>query len=313
MDDSINSVVVAREIFLLNYIHFIGLTILYWDHFITIDSEINFLWRRRKALSAYWFFLNRYFAFFSNMGIAVLTLLTLSPEVCIKYTIIHEGVLFVAQLIVSIIMIIRVYALFGRSRRVLWAILALGACVVGVSVWSIAGQHGHRPQILGGCYFRITQPSAIRLAACWEALFVFDSVIFGLTVYNASTTRQRYAMSKMTLHTLVVRDGAWYFGIMALANLANIATYYFSGPVLPGSLAGFANYVSVTMISRLILNLHEHANAGLLTEKTKQTVRAYPLDSLDDSMFMTDIDTSHGSSRPSSRDRSPSGIIEVQR
>ncbi|KAJ7481954.1 hypothetical protein FB451DRAFT_1237644 [Mycena latifolia] len=287
----------AREIFLMNYTHLVGITFLYWDHLITLDNEINLLWRRRKALSACWFFLNRYFAFISGIPVAMLPFLTVSKQMCLNLTFFREVALLVTQTIVSIIMVIRVYALFGRNRRVLWFTLGLGSCAVGVTVWSVTGQHGSRPMVLGGCHFDIMQSTAFRLAGCWEALFIFDSVIFGLTIYNACITLRRMG-TQGNLHTLVVRDGALYFGIMALANLANIATYYFARPVSPGSLAGFANCISVTMISRLILHLHKHANVGILTEPVVQN--NLPLGSFDD-ILMTEAD--HGSQHPTySRD-----------
>jgi len=163
-------------------------------------------------------------------------------------------------------MIIRVYALFGRSRRVLWFMIGTAACVVGVSVWSVSGQEGSRSLIEGGCHYGLTPSTALRLAGSWEALFVFDTTIFALTIYYAYSA-QRWRIRQTNLHTLIVRDGAMYFGIMALANLGNIGTYYLVEywPFLPGALATFANCISVTMISRLLLNLHEHAQAGILT------------------------------------------------
>jgi Family of unknown function (DUF6533) len=70
---------------------------LFYDHLITsgkdIDSkyvisdssllgnEIEYIWRRRKTHSAYWFLLTRYFAFFGNIVVAVLGY-SLHPEVC---------------------------------------------------------------------------------------------------------------------------------------------------------------------------------------------------------------------------------------
>ncbi|KAJ8453745.1 hypothetical protein ONZ45_g19585 [Pleurotus djamor] len=51
-------------------------------------------------------------------------------------------------------------------------------------------------------------------------------------------------------------SGALYFAVMVLANLLNILTFYLPSPLLRGSLATFASLTSVTMISRLLLNLH---------------------------------------------------------
>ncbi|KAJ7488051.1 hypothetical protein FB451DRAFT_1391008 [Mycena latifolia] len=301
-----DSVGMAREIIFMNYSQLIGITFLYWDHLITLgirdssigcilrnsltDAEINLIWRGRKALSAYCFFVNRYFAFTSRIALTVLAFLPLSTKICIRYTLFREAIVALTQVIVSVVMVIRVYAIYGRSRRVLAIILGVGLCTLGSTLWSMNGQQGTRPIIFGGCNFSIEESTAYRLAGSWEALFVFDSVIFAFTVYNAITTRRRRIFPQMSLHTLVIRDGAMYFGIVALVNLANIATYYFEGPLLPGSLAAFANCISVTMISRLILNLHKQANVGILTEPTEHVVRdIIPLSNLDDRV-MTEAD-----------------------
>ncbi|KAJ7866041.1 hypothetical protein B0H14DRAFT_2733439 [Mycena olivaceomarginata] len=262
----------AQRIRLLDYGHLIGLTLLYFDHLITLDIEIDLLWRRRKSFSAYWFFINRYFGFFSGIAVAALPFSTLSTKACMRYSVFREIVLLVTQTIAGIIMIIRVYALYGRNRRILWFMFGIGMCVVVVTVYSVTQQHASRPMVLGGCHFELTEKTAYHLAGSWEGLFLFDTVVFGLTVYNAYRTGRKMIPS-LNLHALVVRDGAVYFGIMALANLANIASYYFSGPILPGSLATFASCISVTMISRLILNLHEYVDIGILTEISGRAVQ----------------------------------------
>ncbi|KAJ7751492.1 hypothetical protein DFH07DRAFT_960904 [Mycena maculata] len=75
--------------------------------------------------------------------------------------------------------------------------------------------------------------------------------------------------------------GALYYGAMAMANLANITTY-FVPPLLPGSLSTFANCnsISVLMMSRLILNLHERAGSvGILSQINEHDVgENIPLD-----------------------------------
>ncbi|KAJ7115128.1 hypothetical protein C8R43DRAFT_1156330 [Mycena crocata] len=107
--------------------------------------------------------------------------------------------------------------------------------------------------------------TCIDLAAIWGTVFVFDALIFILTIFNAYLTRRRlgiHAEANMPIHTLIVHDGAMYFAAMALANLANISTFAIHGHFVPGSLATFATGVSVTMVSRLMLNIHETAAAS---------------------------------------------------
>ncbi|KIK56400.1 hypothetical protein GYMLUDRAFT_819165 [Collybiopsis luxurians FD-317 M1] len=59
--------------------------------------------------------------------------------------------------------------------------------------------------------------------------------------------------------------GSWYFGVMAFVNAINISTFYYPSPYLRGTLTGFANSVSVILMSRLMFNLHRAADSGLFT------------------------------------------------
>ncbi|KAJ7895536.1 hypothetical protein B0H14DRAFT_2680700 [Mycena olivaceomarginata] len=233
-----------HQIHLWMLISFFHSALLYFDHLITLDIEIDPPLAKKKVIQRVLVFINRYFGFFSGIAVAALPFSTLSTKAslaCIRYSVFREIVLLVTQTIAGIIMIIRVYALYGRNRRILWFMFGIGI------VYSVTQQHASRPMVLGGCHFELTEKT------CATGLFLFDTVVFGLTVYNAYRTGRKMIPS-LNLHALVVRDGAQTSIIMALANLANIASYY---PILPGSLATFASCVSVTMISRLILNLHE--------------------------------------------------------
>ncbi|KAJ7330503.1 hypothetical protein DFH08DRAFT_967038 [Mycena albidolilacea] len=285
----------ALKIVRLNYGHLAGM-ILFFDHLITLDIEINLLWRRGKSFSAYWFFINRYFGFLSGIAVLALPFLTVSPETCQNYSFIRELILVATQAIASTIMVLRVYALYGRSRRVLWFLCVLALGLVAISVFSFTQQQAIRATILGGCHFNLSEKTSYHLASSWEALFIFDTAIFILTIYNAYTTRRRM-MPTASLYTRIIHDGAI---VMALANLVNIATFYFADSVsiFPGGFATVASTISITMISRLILNLHEHANAGLMTQRSGPVSQyRIPLQSLpDSSTFMagTVIDSQLG-------------------
>ncbi|KAF8198873.1 hypothetical protein K438DRAFT_2016246 [Mycena galopus ATCC 62051] len=271
-DDSWEPAYLGGELLLLNYLHLVGITVLYWDHLLTISPEVDLIWKRSKSLSAYCFFANRYFAFLSGIPVAIIPFLSPSTETCLRLSLFREVAIVVTQLTSGVVMIIRVYALFGRSRRVLWFLIMTAACVVGVSLWSFTSQHASRTLLEGGCHYGLTAATSSRLAGSWEALFAFDSIIFALTIYYAYSAYQS-KVRQTTLHVVLVRDGAMYFRVMALGNLTNISTYYLVDywPFLPGALSTFANCMSVTMISRLLLNLHAHANAGILTEPATAT------------------------------------------
>ncbi|KAI0064854.1 hypothetical protein BV25DRAFT_1914014 [Artomyces pyxidatus] len=106
-----------------------------------------------------------------------------------------------------------------------------------------------------------THSNDLDLAVAWEAQAVFDLLVVGLTIRKTLQTRERMgrrlSFTGGGLVDLVYRDGAIYFVVMALANLANILTFYLAHPLLKGVLSTFASCISITMMSRLMLNLYE--------------------------------------------------------
>ncbi|KAJ6613166.1 hypothetical protein B0H10DRAFT_2192099 [Mycena sp. CBHHK59/15] len=184
--------------FFQNSCHLVGTSLLYWDHILTLDSEIRFLWRRTRSPSTWWFFINRYLGLISNIPVVILSFVTLSPK-----------------------------PEYQNISVASWD-------------WSMSGRHLCLDRLWTAslCFKIFWMPygidtihySAYRLAASWEALFLFDSIIFVFIISHAYTTRRRMGPhANLPLHTVITRDGAIYFGGMALANLSNIGTFYIGG------------------------------------------------------------------------------------
>lgn len=285
-----------------NYLHFFAITCLYYDHFLTFDGEVEFIWKRRKSHSSLWFFLNRYLAFFGNLVVTVvgLTALSLSDTSCRHYSLFRQTLLIVQQVIVCTLLTLRTYALYGRSLRVLRFLLGSGVVLAGVCLWAMFGQKSAPSQIGSGCHIGLSKVTAIRLASAWQALFVYDCLIFGLTVAKAWSTRRDHAVTGISvpLVTLVLKDGAIYFAVMGFGNFMNMVSFYFGGPFLRGGLSTFASNLSVTMMSRLMLNLHESAEEGVASTVQTNTNVDYAsnyetgvveLDTVCSSVMMTSI------------------------
>lgn len=94
----------------------------------------------------------------------------------------------------------------------------------------------------------------MRLAVAWEALFVYDAILFGLTFAKTWQTRRRYG--SIPIPAMVFRYGMIYFAVITLANAANITTYWFSGPFMKGGLSLFAGSFSTVITSRFMLELY---------------------------------------------------------
>ncbi|KAI3604896.1 hypothetical protein WG66_008491 [Moniliophthora roreri] len=161
--------------------------------------------------------------------------------------------------------------------------------VCGGILWQqfvLSRQDKVRYPILAECHVGISYETAIRIAGLWLTLFVYDTVIFSLTAARTYQFWRKVHLQHLhpSLLSLFFRDGAVYFGVMALVNLANILTFYLCGvsasvfgylaktvsrlsiqPFMRGGLSTFTSCTSATLLCRLILNLHTSADAGLYT------------------------------------------------
>ncbi|KAK0454091.1 uncharacterized protein EV420DRAFT_1765901 [Desarmillaria tabescens] len=276
----------AWEILLHGYLQIISLSFLYWDHLITIDDELRLLWSKPKTFGSYLFFTNRYLAFFGNITVAILGFTALSTTSCNKYALYRQILLVVSQIVVCALLTMRIYALYTCNIRVLMYMLGSGVILFAVSCWSLTDQKSDRWKD-SGCHIGLSRVTAIRVATAWEALFIYDSMLFSLTFYTAYKNRTE----NIPLLYLVFRDGVIYYAAMALATLSNVLTFYLAGvalllccitPMLTlliklflrGGLSSFASSVSVTLMSRLVLNLHQTTDTGVVSDNSDSTPEA---------------------------------------
>ncbi|THH16613.1 hypothetical protein EW146_g4064 [Bondarzewia mesenterica] len=167
------------------------------------------------------------------------------------------------QVVVCSLLIMRTYALYGRSAKIFALLLTVGLVVVAIASWALVDESNDAVANVQGCYVAISDATGIRVAVAWEGELFLDMVIFGLTVARTYQHRDVRTWSgglgrrNTGLVQLFLRDGALYFATITLANLLNILTYYLAPPMLKGGLSTFSTCISVTMMSRLMLNLHE--------------------------------------------------------
>ncbi|KAF9063554.1 hypothetical protein BDP27DRAFT_1426811 [Rhodocollybia butyracea] len=117
-----------------------------------------------------------------------------------------------------------------------------------------------------GCHTLLSSSNASSTAVGWEGLLIVDSILFAMTMRKAWQTK--FLLSginiQRSLFSVVVRDGSAYFLIMTLLNLANIISLHIPSP-LEGNFSAFVGCLSVTLMSRIVLNLHEAADTGIYT------------------------------------------------
>ncbi|KAJ3745835.1 hypothetical protein DFH05DRAFT_1524106 [Lentinula detonsa] len=193
------------------------------------------------------------------------------------------------------ILTLRVYALYGCRKLFLacfLGVLALGtliSIILTIIIHSSASQititsEGCRnvTQNLhsGASKLSLNQFDYIRpdfnipqaMAIGWEGILLLDTILFVLTLWKAYHNRLAMGTSRVgvSLFSVVVRDGTIYFFIIASLNLANIVSFYVPGN-LPGNFSALVGCLSVTLMSRMMLDLHEAADTGIYTNRGNES------------------------------------------
>ncbi|KAG2054310.1 hypothetical protein BDR06DRAFT_421842 [Suillus hirtellus] len=205
---------------------------------------------------------------------------------CSRYMLVRELFLYLQQIIVCVILTLRVYALYGRSRRLLSYVVIIGLALMGGASAGSFGNNSNTAIYIQGsdCHNSFTVKIAMRYGLAWIAVFVFELLIFVLTVFRTCKTRgsPRMISSSRNIIDIMFQDGAMYFAAMTLINLPNILTYYCGSvsaasydwlgfflttdkDITRGNLATFTGCMSVTLVSRLVLHLHKSTDDEILS------------------------------------------------
>jgi len=111
--------------------------------------------------------------------------------------------------------------------------------------------------ISSGCIVMVSNSDGDRLAIAWSGLFLFDTVVVTITVYQGLEAIRGGGQG---LVKTLVRDGVLYYLIMAATHLGNILTYILGDPLIKGVTTTLANNISIIMISRIMINLRAYTN-----------------------------------------------------
>ncbi|KAJ7676911.1 hypothetical protein DFH06DRAFT_1291766 [Mycena polygramma] len=259
-----------------SYFSLVSFSILFYDYFLVLDFEVSRYWDSHFSWVNVLFFVNRYGALLGNIPVVVEYFWTESSspakiKVCLGLESYHLYFVIFSQVMAGVMLILRTYALYERSKRVLTVMMTVAAAAIAVALWSVvsgkAVDKSTNLPLYFGCNYPTPPDQGLNLAAAWAGVAVFDSMIFILTLYKAFS--RRYPGGDLL--AVLLRDGAVYFGVIVMSNLSNILTLVLGTPYTRGIVTTFTNIISSVMITRLMLNLRDPALAhmsGRLTQCT---------------------------------------------
>ncbi|KAJ7878035.1 hypothetical protein B0H13DRAFT_2346826 [Mycena leptocephala] len=255
-----------------------GLVLLIYDHTLTLATKVKFIWAAKLRPSIYWFFALRYIGLAANIANCVLYFAELSREVRVPlfssvqalndhFSELRQNASHVdiahhhnrVLIRVEGTLIMRVFAMYGRNWWILICLLAVFSPAPVLALWDVIKER--QPPMfsvpgIGGCA-TVTPRTSI----------VCDILVFLLTVRRAYAQPATHPRYTGTLLRRMTTDGAVYFGIIIIANAANLATFYLCDILLTGFLSCFITSLSMMLLARLMLNLHKEAAVGMTTEE----------------------------------------------
>ncbi|KAG7090660.1 hypothetical protein E1B28_009759 [Marasmius oreades] len=216
-----------------NYFFLLAITILYYDHFLTLDQEICAIWKRQTKFNwgCYLFLINRYVSFFGDI-VAAVSLFYPSFSISRSAFLVK----IIIQAVIGVTISLRVYALYGCNRRLL--VIFMTVIVIAFITYMVlfaAADPDPSSSPVYGCHSICDAASASKLVAGWGAILFFDAVLFGMTLFKAHQFKKDFDKVKVemfsstgspSIRSIITRDGSIYFAGMALANLVNIVDFY---------------------------------------------------------------------------------------
>ncbi|KAJ7330992.1 hypothetical protein DFH08DRAFT_966734 [Mycena albidolilacea] len=278
MDDA----TIAYDQTIIRYFELAGIVLFLYDYLLTLGSEVKYIWKPGHARTTAWYLFVRYFCLFTNMGMRVSDFGNLSPKAYGVFDLPRFYLTGLHELIVGCTLILRVLAMYSFDKRVMFTLVTAALICVSLAAWCVVpvGPALTYNTRIPGCHTPSSEAQLVRTAGAWEALLAGDVLLLAFTLWRGYTQTRDVELPSGSLWRVLVRDGAMYFvlsvirsfrhtfstdlnldlcSVICLANLANILMYYFGDINTATSLSGFTASLSVTMICRLMLNLHEAA------------------------------------------------------
>lgn len=238
--------------------------VLLYDHLLTLQQEVDGVWKRKKSPVAIMFLANRYLVpVFYVFVVFSLINPDLTWTFCNHDFVFPPIIIVASETIIGTLFMLRTKALWQDTLNYIWLTLVVVLFSVQfiASIWTAMTLKAAGPftQYNMGCtlYFPQNEDSTIRLAIYWLCNISFNVAIFLCTLRK--TLVLRAAGSDLCLVGLLQRDGTVYFVILLIVKLTNLGMLllYPEWNVMNWA---FNHIFDVIMTSHLLLNLRIEAH-----------------------------------------------------
>ncbi|KAI3616519.1 hypothetical protein WG66_011600 [Moniliophthora roreri] len=267
-------------------------TIILFDHLITLDDEVELIWKSSWSIGKVLFFINRYYTLasviinnYALFGASVsdsVSATISSPHTssalmfdnysCHRFFYWQGSTGLFACMIAEIILQMRLYALYFLNRRVLAIMVttfiltsASAAAIMGVVLSGVEAK-SKIPFIPTTFCFPSNVPHYFY--AFWIPILTFETVLCSLALFRGYQTFRTSGspfQSGQRLIGVLIRDSVVYFLVMFATYLTNLLVWVWDINYLEVTV-GFSVAMSCVLGNRVIINVRQ-VNKEMETEK----------------------------------------------
>ncbi|KAF7370139.1 hypothetical protein MSAN_00644100 [Mycena sanguinolenta] len=254
----------AWRLQLVKYFCAASLTLQGYDWLICLDREIDMIWLRPWRGVKVLYLLSRYIPFV-HLGAALYYSVNLlcSPWLTYGYLILQGLLPLESSCQKAAMLVLRTYAIFNCSKKILVFLLAMLAVLVGVAFPTLVAflrsvQFSQPPTgMINGCY-PVSASKIIFVA--FIAILLFETIIVALTVYSAL---RYYTRDSGPMIKVLYRDSLCFFFCIFSITLVNVLV----AALLPNDSADLLNRLQASIHSivstRIIFHLRQELHADL--------------------------------------------------
>ncbi|KAJ6502759.1 hypothetical protein C8R47DRAFT_1106705, partial [Mycena vitilis] len=223
-----SAIVALQNVFTTRYVSAAGLVVLLYDHLVTFDDEVEYIWKASAGLEKTLFLLLRYivplFVTAQTVTRSGLSVITMSDHVCKVWMSFSTFAGWLSILISNLLVLQRIWTTLPRGHPLIsWSLaffVVMQLAGLGVTTWIVMNMIPvlvFEPNV-HLCTFS-TKPSVFGL---WVPGLVFEVVIF-ITVCWNTLDRPRALGPESDSHItrMLLRDGLIYFVILTVLRVAN--------------------------------------------------------------------------------------------
>ncbi|EIM80014.1 uncharacterized protein STEHIDRAFT_150848 [Stereum hirsutum FP-91666 SS1] len=244
-----------------------------WDWLVCLPEEWKYIWKAQWSAIKMVYLMVRYYALAVLIMTDIWVLGVWTEESCSRYLRILPAFAVLVELSVELVLVLRVYALWGRNKWLLIFLSLMMLGFTGVMVSSAVLSFGYTklPAWPGPCL--ITQQPSIAgpnfIVAFFASPMVVDFTLTAMTIWRG--LRHRASGSTSRPINIFIKHHVLYFVAISSLNLINVVFFLQKNKLIQSLNVAISIQLSTVLSCRLILNLRANRDRSGKINKFSDT------------------------------------------